>query len=269
MEVVLEFIRETWKPILEIAIIFLVLYTILRFIQGTRGEGILKGLSIILLFAFLILWQVSETMELHEIRFLIVHLLEVTVFVLIIIFQPELRRGLVRISQANPFGKQRMPESLVLDEVKKAVLRMSKNRIGALIAIAREVGLRTYIEKGTVVDSEVRSEILESIFYPGGALHDGAVIIQEQRIAAAGCLFPLTENPEVGKSVGTRHRAGIGLTEETDAITIIVSEETGNISLGVNGALFRNLDAKGLDRLLGDLYLRYKEPEQAQDMDEL
>jgi diadenylate cyclase len=262
-----EFITQTWKPAIEIIVIFLIIYAILRFIQGTRGEGILKGLTIIVLLTFLLLWWVSEAVELHEIRFLIEKFLAIAVFALIIIFQPELRRGLVRISQANPFGARQLSESVVVDEIKKAVFRMSKNRIGALIAIAREVGLRGYIEKGTPINSDVQAEVLESIFYPGSTLHDGAVIIQDQRIASAGCLFPLTENPDVGKTMGTRHRAGIGLTEETDAITIIVSEETGNISLGVNGALFRNLDPEGLDRLLADLYLRYKEPSITEDKD--
>ena len=257
----LEFLQQAWKPAVEIGIIFIVIYAVLRFIQGTRGEGILKGLAIILLFAFFVLWWASGVGEMHEIRFLLARFLEVAVFALIIIFQPELRRGLVRISQANPFGRQQLSESVMLDEIKKAVLRMSKKRIGALIAISREVGLRGYIEKGTKLDSEVKSETIETIFYPGSALHDGAVIIQNQRMAAAGCLFPLTENPDVGKTVGTRHRAGIGITEETDAISIIVSEETGNISLGVNGALFRNLDPSGLDRLLDDLYLRYSVPD--------
>jgi diadenylate cyclase len=260
MNGMLGFFAELWKPALEIAIIFLVIYAALRFIQGTRGEGVLKGFAIILLFVFFLLWSVSSAVELDAIQFLLSRFLEVTIFALLIIFQPELRHVLVRISQTSIFGRQQLSESVMLDEIKRAVLMMSKMKIGALIVLGREVGLRSFIEKGSKLDAEVKAELLESIFYPGSALHDGAVIIQEQRIAAAGCLLPLSENPEIGKTVGTRHRAGIGLTEETDAITVIVSEETGGISVGVNGALYRNLDAGGLDRLLDDLYLKYKEP---------
>ncbi|MBI2470147.1 MAG: DNA integrity scanning protein DisA nucleotide-binding domain protein, partial [Planctomycetes bacterium] len=145
------------------------------------------------------------------------------------------------------------PEYKVTDEIIKAVGTLSKNKTGALIAIEREVGLDNFIETGTRLNADVSSELICTVFWPGSPLHDGAAIIQEQKMIAAGCLLPLTENMELSKSLGTRHRAGIGLTEETDAIVIIVSEETGTISTGFKGALNRDIDEKGLKKILDEL----------------
>ncbi|MFC1707871.1 diadenylate cyclase [Planctomycetota bacterium] len=140
-----------------------------------------------------------------------------------------------------------------VEEVVEAALRLAKNKVGALIAFERESGLGAYVEGGVKLDAEVSSELIETVFFPGSALHDGAVIVQEKRIAAAGCLFPLTDNPTISKQLGTRHRAAIGVTEETDAVTLCVSEETGKVSLGVGGELHRNLDADSLSKLLHSL----------------
>jgi diadenylate cyclase len=144
----------------------------------------------------------------------------------------------------------------VVEVIVSTVAKLSKNKVGALIALERNTGLRTYIEGGIRLDALVQSEMLETIFYPGTPLHDGAVIVQAGRIAAAGCLFPLTDNPHVAKNLGTRHRSGLGLSEETDAVVIIVSEETGTISLAVNGKLRRPLDREGLLALLHEVTSR-------------
>jgi diadenylate cyclase len=160
---------------------------------------------------------------------------------------------LLRLGQNPVFRVFLKPEYKVTNEIIKAVGTLSKNKIGALIAIEREVGLDNFIETGTRLSADVTSELICTVFWPGSPLHDGAVIIQEQKVIAAGCLLPLTENTELSKSIGTRHRAGIGLTEETDAIVIIVSEETGTISTGFKGVLNRNIDEKGLKKILDEL----------------
>lgn len=207
----------------------------------------------------------TEKLRLYRIQFTLQFLLEVSVFALIIIFHPELRRGLITLGQSSLFARFfKTEESEILTEIIKAVVKLSKNRMGALITIERDISLSGYIEGGIKVDSEVRSEILESIFHPGSALHDGAVVIRHNRIAAAGCLFPLSDNPQIGKTMGTRHRAGIGITEETDAISIIVSEETGRISAGVRGKLTTNLDRHELEKFLRDVYTRGELPTQAE-----
>jgi diadenylate cyclase len=237
----------------EIGIIFTILYTALRFMQGTRGAGILKGLAMLLVIVFLALYYVSQRFYLERINFLLAKFLEAAIFALIIIFQPELRRGLVRLGQAPLFGRFMRSEYDTITEIERAVTRLSKNRVGALIAIERTVGLASYAEGGVKLDAEVRSELLDSIFYPGSAMHDGAVIVQGGRIRAAGCLLPLSENPNLG--LGTRHRAGVGVTEETDAIAVIVSEESGKVSLAVGGEIQRGIDLPKLSKLLRDYYL--------------
>lgn len=250
---------EVYKPALEIAIIFGMLYFVLRFLRGTRGEGILKGLATLLLAAMAVLYYVSKKLELARLEYLFNGILSMSLLGLVIIFQPELRRGLVQLGE-NPFIRLFIKSDVnVLDEIIASVLRLSRNKVGALIAIEREVGLRNYIEGGVKIDAEVRSELIDTIFYPGSALHDGAIIIQDVRIAAAGCLFPLTENPAVSRDLGTRHRAAIGLTEETDAIVIVVSEETAQVSVAVSGALQQGLDKDELVRVLRQHYLHPKQ----------
>jgi diadenylate cyclase len=144
-------------------------------------------------------------------------------------------------------------ENVVIDEIVTAASRLAKDKIGALIAVEREIGLGSFIEGGVYIDAEVSADLIDAVFWPGSALHDGAIIIQSGRIAAAGCLLPLTDNPEVSKRLGTRHRAAIGLTEETDAITVVVSEETGKISLGVRGHLEQDLDRESLRKIMREL----------------
>jgi diadenylate cyclase len=238
------------RAAIEIAIFFVLFLVIFWFMRGTRGENMLKGMATILLASFFALFYFAQVLSLERVNSLLEKVFSTSVIGLIIIFQPELRRGLVRLGE-NPFVKLFIRSEVnTIEEVVESVVRLAKKKVGALIAIEREIGLGTYIEGGVKVDGEVRSELIDTIFFPGSALHDGAIVIQDQRIAAAGCLFPLTDNPSISKALGTRHRAAIGLTEETDAVTIVVSEETGQISVGVDGELHRNLDKEALEAIL-------------------
>jgi len=192
-------------------------------------------------------------LELSTINWVLTKLFAVGVLAFLILFQPELRRGLARIGQNtifNPFLKK----GGTVDEVVEACQRMSKIKRGALIAIEREAGLKSYIESGIPLDAKISAELLTTIFTTNTPTHDGAVIIEGDRIASAGSLFPLSQNPTLARSLGTRHRAAIGLTEETDAVVVVVSEETGAISVSVYGKLTRDLDEEGLKRVLKSLF---------------
>jgi len=237
----LEILSRYWGPAIEWIILALVIYVILRSVRGTRGVGILKGLALLFLIGFLGASFLAKHFNLDRIDFLLGTFAAWSVLALIIIFQPELRRGLIRLGQASFLRPFLHSERAIVDEIAEAATTLARERVGALIAITREVGLRSYIEGGVPIDAAVTRHLLTSIFYPGNPLHDGGVIIHEGRIAAAGCLFPLSENPTAPPSFGTRHRAGIGITEESDAICVIVSEERGKISLAEGGRVLEDL----------------------------
>lgn len=242
-----------FKAAVEIFIIFLMLYFVLRFMQGTRGVGVMRGLVFVLVIATVILLFIVRKLQLYTVDWLLTEFLPMITIPFIILFQPELRRALVRLGE-NPFlGMFFKGRSPVLDEVVKAVSVLAKSRLGGLIAVERKVGLDHFVEAGTRLDANVSSDLINTIFWPGSPLHDGAVIIQEHKIAAAGCLLPLSDNPTMDKTFGTRHRAGLGLTEETDAVAIIVSEETGVVSLAVKGQIISGYDEKRLRETLGQL----------------
>ncbi|NQU95451.1 MAG: TIGR00159 family protein [Candidatus Omnitrophica bacterium] len=236
---------DALKFIIEIVILWFVFYMLLLFIKGTRAVQVLKGIIILV-----IIFLISKELQLETINWILGKLFTISVIAFVIIFQPELRRGLARIGQFGMFSRQQE----TLDEIVKAALVLSKKKIGALIAIEREIGLRPYIESGIKMDSIVTSEVLNTIFAPNTPLHDGGVVVQGSIIASAGCLFPLTQNPHVSSSVGTRHRAAMGLSEETDAVVVVVSEETGDISISVGGRLTRHLDEKEFGRVLSNIF---------------
>ena len=263
MDVLFDFIRPfmRWEYLVEILLIYAIIYTFLRFTEGSRGAGVLKGVALLLLIVLLVVSILARWGNLEQIRLILHFAGGAAITALIVIFQPELRRALVKLGQSPIFGAFLRGHVDVVEEVVSAVGRMSKNKIGALMAFERDVELDGYVERGVVVDSEVSSQLLMTIFYPGTELHDGAVVVQGGRIAAAGCLFPFSENPDLGPQLGTRHRAGLGLVEETDAICVIVSEETGTISLAVEGVLERNLDPRQLDLRLRELYVQDKQEE--------
>ena len=243
--------------IVEIVILFFLFYGLLSFIRGARGAGVLKVLFFLFALGFVGLFWVAETIRAYRLSLLLDRLLEVSLFGFLLIFWPEIRRGFVRLGQSPLLLPLfRGTSDRMIREIVMAASRMAKARIGALIAIPREVSLADYAESGATIDAEISSELLETIFYPGSALHDGAVIVQDDKVVAAGCLFPLTESAEVSKSMGTRHRAALGLTEESDAIAVIVSEETGRISVAVGGRLTTDVGAEGLETMLRELYLK-------------
>lgn len=234
-----------WTGWIEILILAATFYFLLKFFRGTRGSAILTGLAI--LFAVLIL--ITKFTNLLIINWLLQKLMVYLALALIVIFQPEIRRALARLGRQGNFlaGKSRRA---LADPIADAVLLMAARKIGALIAIEREVATRALQDTGTMLNCEVSAELLASIFYPGTPLHDGGVIISEDRIAAAGCVFPLTQNDDLARNLGTRHRAAIGMTEETDTVVIVVSEETGVISIAYNGRLKRGFDDAHLRRVL-------------------
>ena len=230
---------------IEILILAAVFYFLVKFFRGTRGAAILTGLAI--LFAFLMV--ITKFTNLLILNWLLQKLMVYLALALIVIFQPEIRRALARLGRRGHFmaGKAR---NALADPVTEAVVLLASRKIGALIAIEREVETKTIQNTGTAMNSEVSTELLTSIFYPGTPLHDGGVIISEDRIAAAGCVFPLTQTDNLTRDLGTRHRAAIGLTEETDTMVIVVSEETGVISIAHNGRLKRGFDGAQLHRVL-------------------
>ncbi|MCZ7647184.1 MAG: diadenylate cyclase CdaA [Planctomycetota bacterium] len=255
----IERIQGIWRgglvAVFEIFLLFLVIYLLFRFLRGSRGAAVLRGIFTVIGLIFGIVFLFASLFELEHITYIFEKLAALFFIALLIIFQPELRRGLLRLGLTGPFGHFVQASSPVLDEIVQAATAMSQRSVGALIAIQREVPMNAYVEAGTPMNSEVSSELLQTIFHPGSALHDGAVIVQGNRIAAAGCLLPLTENPELSKTMGTRHRAGIGLSEESDAVTVVVSEETGRISLGFDGKLKQGLSPDELRKELTRLCL--------------
>lgn len=249
---------ESWAEILILAVAF---FFILNFVKGTRGAGILKGIVFLFIVTFLGALFLAERFHLENIQRMLTWILSGSAIAIIILFAPELRRGLSHLAQTrilSPF--LRTQSSGIVEELANAAVKLSKNRIGALVAIERDVGLGEYVEHGCRIDATLTSELLESLFYPGSALHDGAVIVQHDRVAAAGCLLPLTDDTSLSKSMGTRHRAAIGISEETDAIALVVSEETGRISVAVKGKLTGDLTRESLEKTLTELYSRGDRP---------
>jgi diadenylate cyclase len=241
-----EVLRDPWSPLIEIAFIAAVIYLVLRFIQGTRAASLARGFIILFLAVSVVALTLAQAFQLLRLVQVLQTLLAGVALLVIVIFQPEIRRVLLRIGRnpfAELFGRERNP---MLREIISAVAVLSRDRVGALIAIQRETGLRGYIEGGTPLEAAVSAGLLTTIFQPGTALHDGAVVIREGRVAAAGCLFPLSENPEKSSRFGTRHRAALGLAEETDAAVIVVSEETGAISLALDGNIDTDLTLERL-----------------------
>ncbi len=238
------------QAIIEIGILVFATYSLLRLMRGTRGEGLLRGLATVVFLGLVLLALVANVVDLPRIRALLQQFLPVSVIGILIIFQPEIRWGLIRLGQTPVFKAFLRSESKEIEQVVRAARRMSEQKIGALIAFERGIGIESYIESGEPIDAEVNASLIETVFYAGTLLHDGAIIIRNDRIVAAGCLFPLTDNPELSRRFGTRHRAAIGVTEESDAIAVIVSEESGAISVAFKGRLYPDLGAEGLEQFL-------------------
>jgi len=241
----------------EVLILSVVFYYIFLFLQGTRGAQVLLGLGMLLAF----LLGATYLLQLTALNWLLRRVSVYLAIALLVIFQPEIRRALAELGRQPVFTVS--PERrTVIDAVVQAVTRLAEHKIGALIAIQREIGTRSIQETGTPLDAPVVPELLAGLFYPHTPLHDGGVIIRDNRIAAAGCVFPLSQRMELHKSLGTRHRAALGLSEETDALVVVVSEETGTISVCYRGRLSRGLDEERLRRFMTAL-LRGQKPESA------
>lgn len=236
--------------LLEILILAVLIYYLIIFFRGTRGVQVLVGL-LVFSFAFFL----TSLLRMDTLYWLLTRVSGYFVIAFVVIFQPEIRRFLAELGKRHILRGAGMDRAMV-DAVAQAVLLLADRKIGALIAIEQEIGTRTVQESGTSIDSALTPELLASIFFPHTPLHDGGVIIKDGRILAAGCLFPLSTREELSKALGTRHRAAIGLTEETDAVVVVVSEETGTISVAYKGRLTRGLDEEKLKRLLSMLLLR-------------
>jgi diadenylate cyclase len=239
-----------WRDIVDIVIMSYIFYRLILIIRGTRAEQLVKGL-IVLLLAMVI----SDQTGFDTIHWALRQTMTVGLIAIPIVFQPELRRALEhlgrgKIFKSTYFNWNARDFENMLDELIKAIPVLVKKRIGALIVMERQTGLKDWVDTGIPVEGVVTAELLVNIFFPRSPLHDGAVIIQGNQIVAAGCYLPLTEDPGLGKELGTRHRAGIGITEHSDAIAIIVSEETGIISVAHDGVLTRYLDEKKLRAML-------------------
>ncbi|MED0680640.1 diadenylate cyclase CdaA [Aneurinibacillus thermoaerophilus] len=233
----------------DILIVTYIIYKLILLLRGTRALQLFKGIMVIV-----IAMVASSFLQLRTLQWLMDKALSYGVFAILVIFQPELRRALEQIGRGRLFARSSAPdEKIVLDVVEavvKAVFYMAKRRIGALIVIERETGLSDYVETGIGLTARCSSELLINIFIPNTPLHDGAVIMRKDMVMAAGCYLPLSENPTISKELGTRHRAAIGLSEVSDAIAIVVSEETGQVSIAINGEITRNYTEEMLAKLL-------------------
>ncbi len=247
----LEILKQLrWQDILDILLVAVILYSVLLIIKGTRALRILIGL-----FILLIVFLLSGYMGLYTMDWLIQSLWAQIVLALVILFQPEIRRALAKMGEARFIPSLTSAEELrSLEEIVRASVALANRKIGALFVIERETNLEDFIEVGTPLDAKVSHELLLSIFHPTSPIHDGAVVIRGNRIIAAGCFLPLSLSAAISKTYGTRHRAGIGLSEETDAIVIIISEETGAISTAVGGKLEKNVDMGSLRNFLTEIF---------------
>lgn len=240
----------SWWDILDILVVAVVVYEALKLIRGTRAVQMALGSFMVIVLFFL-----SGLLPLQTVNWLIRNMLVYVAFAAIVIFQSDIRRALAHLGRAPFFRYFVNTEAIeeVIAEIVVASQMLSTQRVGAIIIIEREIGLRNYIESGIPLDATLTYDLLVTVFQLGSPLHDGAVILQENRIAAAACFLPLTVNPRIGRELGTRHRAAIGVSEESDALAVVVSEETGQISLALEGDIERRLGPEDLRRRLHEL----------------
>ena len=255
MKQVLEiFLNIGIRDIIDMSIVAFVFYKLFMLIRETRAEQLIKGLLVLL-----IATKVSEWSRLYVTNWILKNTMTLGMIALLIVFQPELRRALEYIGRSKFLTKSIVEiadEDLnkKIDEIVEAITYLSRHKIGALVVLERETGMGDVIETGTPIRGEISTGLLINIFIPNTPLHDGAVIIRKDKIMAAGCVLPLSENPNLSKELGTRHRAGIGITERSDAVAVMASEETGAISAAIDGKISRYLDGKTLKRILRNAY---------------
>jgi len=243
---------EIVKPLLEILILWAMIYQILVFFEGTRAFQVFKGIIYLIIAFFLF-----QLLGLDTLNWLLTKFFAISIIALVIIFQQELRHGLARLGQQHffNFGLEESEIVAIIDEITSATYKLSKQKIGCLLAIERETKLQAYIESGLTIDAQISSELIQSVFNTQSPIHDGGIITRGNRIVAVSCLFPLSDNPNFSKIIGTRHRAALGITEQTDTIVIMVSEETGEISAACDGRFIPIVNRERLVNILKDLLI--------------
>ena len=253
MDILLENID--WKAIIQIFILWIIIYNIFLFLKGTKAVYLLRGIIIIIIAFF-----IFQKTDLYVLGWLLTKLFAFFLILIAIIFQPELRSGLIKLGKKHIFYLEPEQEEIeqLIRAIVSAVSTLAAKKVGALIAIKRDIGLKDYIESGVILNADVSSEIIQNIFFPGAPLHDGGIIISGTKVVSAGCLFPFTDKPDILRFLGMRHRAAVGLSENSDAVVIVVSEEKGLISLAINGQLTRNLSPSDLQTILKGQFGRRK-----------
>ncbi len=239
-----------FELIVELLIIAVVVGWVMRFLRGTRGARLVKGAGLLLATVYVVILMLPSELGWHRIKFLYGNFLLFTFVAVVVAFQPEIRRAFIQLGQASLFRGSSQVVTTMIDALTESCAYLSRNKIGAIVAVERTVGLAALSETGIELEAQLTASLLNTIFYPGTALHDMGVIVREGRIAAAGCQFPLAESEEVDPSLGSRHRAALGLTKESDAAVIVVSEETGQISLALEGQLYVGLELENLRGML-------------------
>jgi diadenylate cyclase len=250
----LQFVSQNWTAGIEILLLAVTIYYGYLYFRGTRGAKVFTGLAIL----FIFLTLVSQILNLTVISWLLRSLTAFVAVALVVIFQPELRRALAELG-SNHFLSSARQNRETIDIVADAVFELANKQLGALIAIERDTGIRSFAESGVNLDCEISQELLLTIFFPKTPLHDGGIIIRDDRIIAAACIFPVSQREDLDRTLGLRHRAGLGITEESDAIAIVVSEETGTISICHRGKIERGFKPGHLEKRLAELLLRGEE----------
>lgn len=252
-------LRELLVGAFDVLIVAFLIYQVLLIIKDTRAFQVLIGLLLVAL-----IWAVSEPLQLYTLNWILHQFLAPLVLIIVILFQDDIRRGLARVGKSSFLtGLRKAQEAEFLGQLVKATVRLSKKKIGALIVLEREVRLKHWLDSGILIDAKVTQEMITSVFLPTSPIHDGALVIRSGRLLAAGVILPLTQDPRVSRALGTRHRAALGVTELTDAIVIVVSEEDGSISVVEAGRIERDLDAEGLRRSLEQAFRAdLEEPEE-------
>jgi diadenylate cyclase len=242
-----------WHNPLELLVIAVVVFFVVRSLHGTRGARMMRGIAMLLISLSIIVYLIGNALQLDALRFLYTKVLTFAFFAIIVVFQPELRRALLRIGETRLFRGWSDELHEEIEQLVEASQFCSRRKIGALIAIEREVGLAGITENATRLDAELSAPLLNTIFWPNSPLHDLGVVVTQGRIMYAGVQFPLAESGELEKELGSRHRAAVGMSQESDAVVLVVSEETGDVSIAERGQLIRKLTPEGLQGLLQEL----------------
>ncbi|MCH1510357.1 MAG: diadenylate cyclase CdaA [Akkermansiaceae bacterium] len=261
----IELFQEHWRAATEIGVLWLLIYQIFRVFRSTRGARILIGLAVVVI----VLTLASQLLELKVIEWIIKSAAAILAFGLLIIFQPELRNALARLGSTNLFSFSTRHQQAFLDALADAVVKLSNKRFGALFAIERNISLENYESTGVTIDAQLSVELVTTIFHPKTALHDGGVILSQERVESAGCIFPVSQKELSDRALGLRHRAGFGISEDTDAVAIVVSEETGAISVLVDGKMLRDLSEADFRKKLEDIFLSHGQSSEEMVREEL